>query len=76
MQQRMVQGRGLGVVAIHVRLRVISLLIDNEVRGRKRPFLCRWKKCSEVESSISMQRFMSLLPTQESGEQSLRRTNI
>ena len=72
MQQCMVQGRGLGVVPIHVRLRVISLLTDDEVRSRKRPFLCRGKKCSKVESSISMQRFMCLLPAQQSREQSLR----
>ncbi len=72
----MVQGRRLGVVAIHVCLRVIGLLIDNEVRCSEGPPFCRGKKRFEVESSISMQRFVGFLPTKESREKGLRGTYV
>ena len=62
----MVQGRGLGVVAVHVCVCLICLLVDYEVWCSEGPLFCGGKERSEIESTISMQWFMCLLPVEQS----------
>ena len=76
MQQCVVHGGWLRIVAVHVNLSLVSMMTNNEVGCGQGPFISRRKKCFEVEGSVGMQRFMRLFPVEQTREKGLRGTNV